>query len=197
MTRTLVLASTALESSFQPFSDRGLLIHQQASINKLHRYPTPTTRKLAQAPRPLVSTASGAWIPVHPKEGQQPQHKAGLGSQRGQRPTPPTSTPIVVSATQGPMQPTRKASLKQTALTTRGECDTGPQRMPPPHQMSPTKGDFSKIGKLNQYLIHRSKHRELCKMRRKRNMFQMKQRDKIPEKLSEVEISNLEFRVMI
>ena len=41
------------------------------------------------------------------------------------------------------------------------------------------------------YLIHRNKHREAVKMRRQRNMVQMKEQIKTPEKdLSEMEISN-------
>ena len=42
------------------------------------------------------------------------------------------------------------------------------------------------------YLIHRNKHREAAKMRRERNMAQMKEQIKAPEKeLNEMEISNL------
>ena len=44
------------------------------------------------------------------------------------------------------------------------------------------------------------KHRKLDRMRRQRNMSQMKEQDKIREQLSEMEISNLpekEFRIMI
>ena len=42
------------------------------------------------------------------------------------------------------------------------------------------------------YLTHRNKHRELGKMRRQRNIFQMKEQDITSEKeLKEVEISNL------
>ena len=43
-------------------------------------------------------------------------------------------------------------------------------------------------------------HRKLDKISQQRNMFQMKEQDKTPEQLSEVEIGNLpkkEFRVMI
>ena len=42
------------------------------------------------------------------------------------------------------------------------------------------------------YLIHRNKHREAAKMRRQRNMAQMKEQMKTPEKeLNKMEISNL------
>ena len=42
------------------------------------------------------------------------------------------------------------------------------------------------------YLIHRNKHREAPKMRRQRNMAQMKEENKTPGKeLNEMEISNL------
>ena len=42
------------------------------------------------------------------------------------------------------------------------------------------------------YLIHRNKHMEAAKMRRQRNMAQMKGQIKTPEKeLNEMEISNL------
>ena len=42
------------------------------------------------------------------------------------------------------------------------------------------------------YLIHRNKHREAAKMRRQRNMAQMKEQIKTPEKqLKEMGVSNL------
>ena len=42
------------------------------------------------------------------------------------------------------------------------------------------------------YLIHRNKHREPAKMRRQRNMAQVKEQIKTPEKeLNEMDISNL------
>ena len=51
------------------------------------------------------------------------------------------------------------------------------------------------------YLIHRNKHREAAKLRRQRNMAQMKEQNKIPEKeLNEMEISNLsdaEFKLLV
>ena len=51
------------------------------------------------------------------------------------------------------------------------------------------------------YLIHINKHREAAKTRRQRNMAQMKEQIKTPEKeLNEMEISNLsdaEFRTLV
>ena len=42
------------------------------------------------------------------------------------------------------------------------------------------------------YLVHRNKHRKAAKTRRQRNMAQMKEQIKTPEKeLNEMEISNL------
>ena len=51
------------------------------------------------------------------------------------------------------------------------------------------------------YLIHRNKHREAAKMRRQRNMTQMKEQIKTLEKeLNKMEISNLsdaEFKTLV
>ena len=51
------------------------------------------------------------------------------------------------------------------------------------------------------YLIHRTKHREAAKMRRQRNMVQIKEQIKTLEKeLNEMEISNLsdvEFKTLV
>ena len=51
------------------------------------------------------------------------------------------------------------------------------------------------------YLIHRNKHREAAKKRRQRNMAQMKEKIKTPEKeLTEMDISNLsnaEFKTLV
>ena len=52
------------------------------------------------------------------------------------------------------------------------------------------------------YLIHRSKHREPGQMRQQRNIFEMKEQDKILEELNEVEIKKIylikkEFKVVI
>ena len=51
------------------------------------------------------------------------------------------------------------------------------------------------------YLIHRNKHMKVAKMRRQRNMAQMKELIKSPEKeLNEIEISNLpdaEFKTLV
>ena len=51
------------------------------------------------------------------------------------------------------------------------------------------------------YLIHRSKHREAARTRRQRNMHQMKEQIKTPEReLNEKEMSNLsdaEFKALV
>ena len=51
------------------------------------------------------------------------------------------------------------------------------------------------------YLIHRNKHREAAKTSRQKNMAQMKEQNKTPEKeLNEMEISNLseaEFKTLV
>lgn len=51
------------------------------------------------------------------------------------------------------------------------------------------------------YLLHRKKHREPDKKRRQRNIFQLKEQDKMPKKLqNETEINSLpdkEFKVMV
>ena len=51
------------------------------------------------------------------------------------------------------------------------------------------------------YLIHRNKHREATKMRRQRNMAQMKEQIKTQEKdLNKMEVSNLsdaEFKTLV
>ena len=50
------------------------------------------------------------------------------------------------------------------------------------------------------HLIHRNKHREAAKMRRQRNMAQMKEQIKTAERVNEMEISNLsdvEFKTLV
>ena len=51
------------------------------------------------------------------------------------------------------------------------------------------------------YLVHRNKHREAAKMRRQRNMAQMKEHIKIPPKeVNKMEIANLsdaEFKILV
>ena len=51
------------------------------------------------------------------------------------------------------------------------------------------------------YLIHRNKHREAVKLRRQRNMAEMKEQNKTPEKeLNKTEIANLsdgEFKTLV
>ena len=58
-----------------------------------------------------------------------------------------------------------------------------------------------RLENISTYLICRNKHRDLDRMKRQINIFQMKELDKTPEKqLNEVEISiltNKEFKVMI
>ena len=58
-----------------------------------------------------------------------------------------------------------------------------------------------RLENISTYLICRNKHRDLDRMKRQINIFQMKELDKTPEKqLNEVEISiltNKEFNVMI
>ena len=45
------------------------------------------------------------------------------------------------------------------------------------------------------YPIHRNKHREAAKLRRQRNMPQMKEQDKTPEKeLNKMEIANYQMQ---
>ena len=44
------------------------------------------------------------------------------------------------------------------------------------------------------YLIHGRKHGEPGQMRQQRNIFQMKEQDKILEELNEVEIKNLPYK---
>ena len=68
----------------------------------------------------------------------------------------------------------------------RGGCATGPYRTPT------TLGHTTKTESKQLYLIHRNKHREAAKTSRQRNMVQMKEQIKTPEKeLNEVEINHL------
>ena len=76
----------------------------------------------------------------------------------------------------------------------RGGCATGPYRtyyIRPHYQDTESK---------QLYLIHRNKHRP-AKMRRQRNMAQMKEQNKAPEKeLNKMKISNLsdvEFKTLV
>ena len=65
-----------------------------------------------------------------------------------------------------------------------------PWRLPkaPPHTMYQVHQDRESK---QLYLIHRNKHREAAKLRRQRNMAQMKEKNKIPEEeLNETEIAN-------
>ena len=82
------------------------------------------------------------------------------------------------------------------SLGDRGGCAIGPYRIPtilgPYYQDTESK---------QLYLIHKNKHREAAKTRRQRNMAQMKEQIKTPEKeLNEMEISNLsgaEFKTLV
>ena len=68
----------------------------------------------------------------------------------------------------------------------KGGCATGPYRTPT------TLGHTTKTESKELYIIHRHKHREAAKMRRQRNMTQMKEQTKTPEKeLNKMEVSNL------
>ena len=76
----------------------------------------------------------------------------------------------------------------------RGGCATGPYRTPT------TLGHVTKRESWQLYLIHKNKHREVAKVRRQRNMAQMKEQTKTPEKeLNKMEINNLsdaEFKTL-
>ena len=75
----------------------------------------------------------------------------------------------------------------------RGGCTTGPYRTPT--ALRPHYQDKAAL------LIYRNKHREAAKMRRQRNMAQMKEWIKTPEKeLNKMEISHLsdaEFKTLV
>ena len=69
-----------------------------------------------------------------------------------------------------------------------------PWRLPksPPHSI------YRESNQL--YLIYRNKHREAAKLRRQRNMAQMKEQNKNPEELNKMEIANLldvEFKILV
>ena len=76
----------------------------------------------------------------------------------------------------------------------RGSCATEPYRT---YYIRPHYQDT----RVKAALIHRNKHREAAKMRRQRNMAQMKEQIKTPKKdLNEMEISNLsdaEFKTLV
>ena len=65
----------------------------------------------------------------------------------------------------------------------------------------PTIGHTTKRESKQLYLIHENKHMEVAKMRRQRNMAQMKEQNKTPAKeLNKMEISNLsdaEFKTLV
>ena len=74
------------------------------------------------------------------------------------------------------------ACMKDTpqvpSLGASGGCATGPYRIPT------TLGHlhYQDMGSKQFYLIHRNKHREAAKVKRQRNMAQMKEQIKIPER---------------
>ena len=78
-------------------------------------------------------------------------------------------------------------------MNDRGGCATGPYRTPT--ALRPHYQDKAAL------LIYRNKHREAAKMRRQRNMAQMKEWIKTPEKeLNKMEISHLsdaEFKTLV
>ena len=80
-----------------------------------------------------------------------------------------------------------KGILQVPRLGDRGGCATGPYRTPT------TLGHTTKTGShSSSTLIHRNKHREAAKTRRQRNMAQVKEQIKTPEKeLNKMDISNL------
>ena len=81
------------------------------------------------------------------------------------------------------------------------ECPALVARASGPHRTSYTRPLLQDWRRQLFGPIHRNKHRELLKMRRQRNMSQMKEQDKTSEKdLNEMEISNppdKEFKVMV
>ena len=79
-----------------------------------------------------------------------------------------------------------KVALQVPSLGETGGCATGPYR-------TPTTLKHTTMTESKQlYLIHRNKHREAAKTKRKRNMAQMKEQIKTPVKeLNEMELSNL------
>ena len=111
------------------------------------------------------------------------------------------SLPLICQQQQRPNYKSRvySAHTKGTppvpSLGDRGGCATGPYRtyyIRPHYQDTESK---------QLYLIHRNKHREAAKMRRQRNMAQVKGQIKTPEKeVNEMEISNIsdtEFKTLI
>ena len=86
-------------------------------------------------------------------------------------------------------------TLHISSLGDRGGCATAPYRT------LTILDHATKTESKQLYLIHRNKHREAAKMRRQRNMAQMKDQIKTPEKeLNEMEIRNLldaEFKTLV
>ena len=78
----------------------------------------------------------------------------------------------------------------------RGGCTTGPYRT-----LTTLDHTTKTLESKQLYLIHRNKHREAAKMRRHRNMAQMKEQIKTPEKeRNKMQMSNLsdaEFKSLV
>ena len=83
------------------------------------------------------------------------------------------------------------------SLDNRGGCATEPS-LQDTYYIRPHYQDMESK---QLYLIHRNKHREAAERRRQRNMAQMKEQVKTPEKeLKEMEISNIshaEFKTLV
>nr|XP_060490223.1 phospholipid-transporting ATPase IB-like [Panthera onca] len=98
--------------------------------------------------------------------------------------------------TVGCRQPTREILLEHLVLVTRERCAAGP------HRASLLQDHYfqDQETQLTSLIIHGNKHRKLDKMKRPKNMYQMKEQDKVTEKdLNETEISNMpnkKFKVL-
>ena len=88
-----------------------------------------------------------------------------------------------------------KGVLREPNLGDKEGCTTGPYRTPT------TLGHHQDMESKQLYVIHRNKHREADKLRKQRNMGQMKEPIKTLEKeLNEMEIANLsdvEFKPLV
>ena len=88
-----------------------------------------------------------------------------------------------------------KGTPQAPRLVERGGCATGPYRTPT------TLGHTTKTGRLAALPNTQKQNREAAKLRRQRNMAQMKEQIKTPEKeLKEMEINNLsdtEFKTFV
>ena len=86
-------------------------------------------------------------------------------------------------------------SPQVSSLSNKGGCVIGSYRPPT------TLGHSTKPGRCSSYLIHKNKHREAATMRRQRNMAQVKEQNKTPQKeLNKMERNNLldaEFKTLV